>query len=56
VPDVLLSGNHREIDQWRRKESLIRTQFRRPDLLERMNLTEGDRKILAALKAEKNKE
>lgn len=56
VPDVLLSGNHREIDQWRRKESLRRTQFRRPDLLERMNLMEGDRKILAALKAEKNKE
>lgn len=34
VPDVLLSGNHKEIEKWRRKESLKRTKKRRPDLLE----------------------
>lgn len=34
VPDVLLSGNHREIEQWRREQSLERTRKNRPDLLE----------------------
>ena len=33
VPDVLLSGNHARIDQWRRQQSLERTKQRRPDLL-----------------------
>jgi tRNA (guanine37-N1)-methyltransferase len=33
VPDVLISGHHREIDRWRRRESLRRTLVRRPDLL-----------------------
>ena len=33
VPEVLLSGNHREIETWRRRESLLRTRKRRPDLL-----------------------
>ena len=52
VPDILMSGNHREIDRWRRKESLRRTRSRRPDLLERLNLTEEDRRILEELQAE----
>jgi tRNA (guanine37-N1)-methyltransferase len=47
VPEVLLSGNHREIDLWRRRQSLLRTQKRRPDLLTRMELTEQERKWLA---------
>lgn len=34
VPDVLLSGNHQEIEKWRKSEALKRTQERRPDLLE----------------------
>ena len=34
VPDVLLSGNHKDIDAWREAESLKRTRERRPDLLE----------------------
>jgi tRNA (guanine37-N1)-methyltransferase len=34
VPDVLLSGNHAEIDRWRREEALRRTRERRPELLE----------------------
>jgi len=46
VPDVLLSGNHREIQAWRRKESLKRTYLRRPDLIEKSELSEEDRKIL----------
>lgn len=33
VPDVLISGNHKLIDEWRREESLKRTRERRPDLL-----------------------
>ena len=34
VPEVLLSGNHREIEAWRRREALLRTRERRPDLLQ----------------------
>ncbi|TYS91118.1 tRNA (guanosine(37)-N1)-methyltransferase TrmD [Rossellomorea aquimaris] len=40
VPDELISGNHRLIDEWREKESLRRTFERRPDLLERYSLTD----------------
>jgi len=50
VPDVLLSGHHREIEQWRRREALRRTLRRRPDLLAGAPLTEQDRKILEELK------
>jgi tRNA (guanine37-N1)-methyltransferase len=39
VPDVLLSGNHQKIEEWRQKESLRRTYLRRPDLLEKRELT-----------------
>jgi tRNA (guanine37-N1)-methyltransferase len=40
VPDELISGNHRLIDEWREKESLRRTFERRPDLLESYTLTD----------------
>jgi tRNA (guanine37-N1)-methyltransferase len=46
VPDVLLSGNHRLIEEWRQKESLRRTFLRRPDLLEQYELTEQQKKWL----------
>lgn len=46
VPEVLLSGNHKVIDDWRRRESLRKTASRRPDLLSRAGLTEEDRKVL----------
>ena len=46
VPEVLLSGNHAEIEKWRRKQSLIITKERRPDMYERIELTKTDRKIL----------
>jgi tRNA (guanine37-N1)-methyltransferase len=47
VPDVLLSGNHRQIELWRRIESLFRTRKRRPDLLMDMVLTAEEKRWLA---------
>ncbi|MDF2857742.1 MAG: tRNA (guanine-N1)-methyltransferase, partial [Neobacillus sp.] len=54
VPDVLLSGNHRLIEEWRTKEALRRTLLRRPDLLEKMELTKEQEKLLAEVKKESN--
>ena len=53
VPEVLLSGHHANIAKWRRQQSLQRTLERRPDLLERADLTKADKKILETLKANK---
>ena len=52
VPDVLLSGNHADIDRWRRREALKATLTKRPDLLATADLTEEDRKILEELRRE----
>lgn len=52
VPDVLLSGNHNEINKWRRRGSLKRTFVRRPDLLKKAKLSEEDREILEEIKNE----
>ncbi|MBZ0155734.1 MAG: tRNA (guanosine(37)-N1)-methyltransferase TrmD [Alphaproteobacteria bacterium] len=52
VPDVLLSGNHREIARYRRKEALRRTLQRRPDLLERAALSREDCAIIDELCSE----
>ena len=52
VPDVLRSGNHAVIARWRRKESLRRTLERRPDLLERAELSEEDRVLLKEIEEE----
>ncbi|MBM7094150.1 MULTISPECIES: tRNA (guanosine(37)-N1)-methyltransferase TrmD [Alteribacter] len=52
VPDVLLSGHHERIEQWRREESLRRTFTRRPDLLDKMELTKEDLAFIARLRAE----
>jgi len=46
VPEVLLSGDHGRIAQWRRERSLLRTLQRRPDLLQGAALTEAERKFL----------
>lgn len=46
VPEILLSGNHAQIEQWRRYESLKKTYKRRPDLLKEANLSEEDKKCL----------
>jgi tRNA (guanine37-N1)-methyltransferase len=49
VPEVLRSGNHAEIDRWRRRQSLQRTLELRPDLLEQANLTAEDLAYLRSL-------
>jgi tRNA (guanine37-N1)-methyltransferase len=46
VPEVLLSGHHAEIAKWRRKERLRATATRRPDLLDKAELNEQDKKFL----------
>ena len=50
VPSVLLSGDHRRIQLWRRTQSIKRTLERRPDLLEKARLSETDKCILEELK------
>ncbi|MCP5420789.1 MAG: tRNA (guanosine(37)-N1)-methyltransferase TrmD [Gammaproteobacteria bacterium] len=52
VPAVLLSGDHAAIARWRRRESLGRTWLRRPDLLERLALTEEQQALLDEFKEE----
>lgn len=47
VPDVLLSGNHREIEEWKRRESVTRTNEKRPDLIADAPLTEKEKKNLS---------
>jgi len=46
VPDVLLSGNHAAIARWRRRQALLRTRARRPDLLDRANLSAEEKQWL----------
>ena len=46
VPEVLLSGNHQRIEEWRLMQSLGRTAERRPDLLEKLDLDEKQQKLL----------
>ena len=50
VPEVLRSGNHQMIDKWRREQSLKRTLEKRPDLLEKVDLSDEDKKILEKIK------
>ena len=50
VPEVLLSGHHKNIEIWRREQSLLNTYYKRPELLENTNLTEEDKKFLEKLK------
>lgn len=52
VPEVLVSGNHEKIRLWRRKESLRRTKERRPELLDKLELSKEDLKLLAEIDAE----
>jgi len=53
VPDVLLSGNHKHIEEWRNKESLRRTFHRRPDLLEKYALSDQQKEWLKEFKQQK---
>jgi len=50
VPDVLLSGDHKKIDKWRREQALLRTYQKRPDMLEKAELTKEDKKFVEGLK------
>ncbi len=50
VPEVLLSGDHARIEEWRRRESLRRTFERRPDLLEVAELSPEDKAFLDSLR------
>lgn len=47
VPSIILSGDHKKVDEWRHEQSLLRTRERRPDLLEKAKLSEKDRDFLA---------
>jgi tRNA (guanine37-N1)-methyltransferase len=49
VPEVLVSGNHKEIWLWRRKEALKKTVRIRPDLIQKLDLTDTDKKILKSI-------
>jgi tRNA (guanine37-N1)-methyltransferase len=53
---VLLSGHHGEIAKWRRKERLKATLLRRPDLLEKVKLSDQDNNLLEEAQAEVKKE
>lgn len=53
VPPILRSGDHARIDRWRRKQSLLRTQLRRPDLLEARSLSAEEKLLLKEALSEK---
>jgi len=50
IPDVLLTGAHAKIDKWRREQALLRTLKKRPDMLEKAELSKADKKFLDGLK------
>ena len=53
VPEILLSGHHENIKRWRRKQSILRTRQRRPDLYEKIEFTaKADQKLLKELDSE----
>ena len=51
IPDVLASGNHAKIEQWRREQALTRTFNKRPDMLEKAELSDKDRKFVKGLRS-----
>ncbi|RMC24514.1 MULTISPECIES: tRNA (guanosine(37)-N1)-methyltransferase TrmD [unclassified Lactobacillus] len=55
VPEVLVSGNHQKIAEWRRKEALRVTYLKRPDLLQNYEFTDREKKILAEIKQEEDR-
>lgn len=54
VPDVLLSGNHGLVDKWRREKSIERTAKKRPELLEKADLTDKERAFAEKYVEQKN--
>ncbi len=51
VPEVLLSGDHAKIEKWRREQALLRTFNKRPDMLEKTELSKADLKFIESLKS-----
>ena len=56
VPEVLLSGNHQDIATWRKRQALIATFLKRPELLKNVKLSEEDDRLLQEFIADSNKE
>jgi len=56
VPDILVSGNHARIANWRREQSLRRTHKRRPDMLKKMELSETDYRLLEKIIQEEKRD
>ena len=54
VPEILLSGNHKEIEKWRRKQSLLRTLIRRPEIFANKKLSKKDLDLLKKLEKKIN--
>jgi tRNA (guanine37-N1)-methyltransferase len=52
VPEILLSGDHAKIEKWRREQALTRTFHKRPDMLEKTELSDKDRKFIDGLKSD----
>ena len=50
VPEVLLSGNHTQIANWRRQQAILRTLKRRPELLDKANLNSEERQLVESLR------
>ena len=54
VPEILLSGHHQNINKWRRYQALKNTYYKRPELLENVELSEQDKKYLDEIKSKKD--
>ncbi|MTI47684.1 MAG: tRNA (guanosine(37)-N1)-methyltransferase TrmD [Firmicutes bacterium] len=52
VPDILLSGNHQKIDEWRKYQSIKSTLINRPDMIEKKDFNEEEKRILDIIKNE----
>lgn len=52
VPEILLSGNHKEIDKWRAYEALKATLIKRPDILKTIDLSKEDKEIIQLIKGQ----
>lgn len=50
VPDILLSGHHENIDKWKREQSVLMTAKYRPDMLEKAELSDGEKELLSKIK------
>ena len=56
VPEILLSGDHAKIEKWRREQALTRTFNKRPDMLEKAELSKTDKKFIQGLQSKNEKQ